>query len=146
MCVFCAIPLLCLVLAVLTARLKDSVDYPSARNALAVATLVNPIVGSLRTNTLGCSWISSKSPCLLTLREGTTTRSSMYALRKTWNMAAWSIYGNGVGCPGRPQLPPEHVDVVEKFLRVCGKTASTIDVVASQKSMHCTVLLFCWFS
>ena len=52
----------CVVLAVLTTRLKDSADHPSARNALAVATLIVTGAGPLRTNTLGSCWISSRSP------------------------------------------------------------------------------------
>ena len=60
----------CLVLAVLTTRLTDSIDHPSARSVLAVATLVITITGALRTNRLGCCWISSRSLlCLLTLRD-----------------------------------------------------------------------------
>ena len=65
-CVFCAFPLiLCtrFVLAILTTRLTDSVDHRSASNALAVETLVITIAGPLRTNTLGCCWISSRSSC-----------------------------------------------------------------------------------
>ena len=40
-CMLCAFLLMfsCLVLAVLTTRLTDSVDHPSTRNTLAVATL-----------------------------------------------------------------------------------------------------------
>ena len=56
------------VLAVLTTRLTDSVDHPLAENTLAVATLVITIAGPLRTDTLDCRRISSRSPCALTLR------------------------------------------------------------------------------
>ena len=52
------------------------------------------------------------------------------------------------------QLPPEHVGVAGRFLlasrngRAVELTACTLDVMASQKSTHCTVmsLLPCSFS
>ena len=53
----------CVVLAVLTTRLTDYVDHPLAKNTQAVATLVITIAGPLRTDTLDCRRISSRSPC-----------------------------------------------------------------------------------
>ena len=65
-CMLCALLLMFFLscFAVLTTRLTDSVDHPSTRNThLAVATLVITIAGPLRTNTFGCSRISSRRLC-----------------------------------------------------------------------------------
>ena len=53
----------CLVLAVLTTRLTDSVHHLLAKKTLAVATLVITIAGPLRKDTLDCRRISSRSSC-----------------------------------------------------------------------------------
>ena len=41
----------------------DSVDHPLAKNTLDLAILVITVAGPLRTNTLDCRRISSRSPC-----------------------------------------------------------------------------------
>ena len=103
--------------------------------------------GPLGTNTPGCCWISSRSSfasCSLLWTTHVVACTHLEGL-VTWQHGVF--VRSCVGFLGNKELPPEHAGV-EKQDPPCKsggarcRTARTLAVVTSQKSMHCTVMSF----
>ena len=106
----------CVVLAVLSTRLTDSVNHPLAKNTLAVATLVIAIAGPLRTDTLDCLRISSRTPVPLDSSCQLIPVAVCMHLERPGTWLHGGSVDRDVGFLGLPQLPPEHGGVAGGYL------------------------------
>ena len=125
----------CLVLAVLTTRLTDSVDHPLAKNTLAVATFVITVAGTTQDKHTQLTVIGSRSRsslCLLTLRIGQQYGVAICIhLERTWNLAAWRICRQGgAAFPGTYHSCHQNTRILQEG------TASQVGRSLPQHRMH----------
>ena len=141
----------CFVVAALTTLLSDSVDRPSTKNSTGCSNIL--VIASavlFKTNTPGCCWFSTRSSCASRSSVVDNTRRSVYAFRRTWNVAAWRMceLQCGFSCLQRVTTwTPGCCRNVHPLNSegTCCNIACTFVVVISHKSMHWTVmsLLLC---
>ena len=116
----------CVVLAPLTTRLTDSVDHPSARNSLAVPTLLMAIPEPSRQLPQAAAGSRPEAP---------VPPDPLWS--GTWRHGG--LVSSCVGFLEHKELTPV---TPRKSERTRCKTACTLVVVTSQKSIHQTLMCF----